>query len=141
MVGARTGRDIQLFGALFLVVGFVDLLIIEFFPSYALKLFGAVVSGPFAYLVKLHSPLVHFLIGYGFLFFRPWSWGLAMAYGAFGIASEWLNQAVFGFHLVRSGFMLTTFGFLAYLVWRRMLFADAVSAGRPLGPPASELHS
>ena len=40
------GIDIKLFGGLFLVVGVVDLVIIALFPSYALKLFGTVVTGP-----------------------------------------------------------------------------------------------
>ena len=80
----RRGIDLKLFGALFLVVGLIDLLIIEFFPAYALKLFGVTIAGPLAYLVKLHSPAVHFLIGYGFVFLRPWAWGLAMAYGDSG---------------------------------------------------------
>lgn len=65
------GRDIKLFGALFVLVGLIDLLIIEFFPAYALKLFGVTIAGPLAYIVKLHSPAAHFVIGYGFLFLRP----------------------------------------------------------------------
>ncbi len=140
-MSSSRSRDIQLFGALFILVGFMDLLIIDLFPAYALRLFGVVVSGPMAYAVKLHSPAVHFLIGYGFLFFRPWSWGLAVAYGAFGIVSEFMNQSVFGFHPVRSGFMLSTGCFLAYLVWRRALFADSVPADRPIGPHAPEVPS
>ena len=56
---------------MFLLVGQVDVLIIELFPAYALKLFGTAIVGPLAYLVKLHSPAVHFVIGYGFLFLRP----------------------------------------------------------------------
>lgn len=71
MQSSSHGRDIQLFGAMFLTVGLIDLMIIEFFPAYALKLFGVVVAGPAAYAVKLHSPAVHFLIGYGFLFSDP----------------------------------------------------------------------
>jgi hypothetical protein len=51
-----TGRDIQLIGGLFLIVGTVDLVIIALFPAYALKLFGAAVSGPGSFLVKLHAP-------------------------------------------------------------------------------------
>lgn len=128
------GRDIKLFGALFVLVGLIDLLIIEFFPAYALKLFGVTIVGPLAYIVKLHSPAAHFVIGYGFLFLRPWAWGLAMAYGGFGIVSELLNQLAFGFHRLRTGFMVSTVLFLCYLAWRRALFAD------PL-PPARRLAS
>ena len=61
-----TGRDIQLIGGLFLIVGTVDLVIIALFPAYALKLFGAAVTGPASFLVKLLTPVAHLLIGYGF---------------------------------------------------------------------------
>ena len=74
----QRGIDLKLFGAMFLLVGLIDMLIIEGFPAYALKLFGVTIAGPLAYLVKLHSPAAHFLIGYGFVFLRPWAWGLAM---------------------------------------------------------------
>ena len=136
MTGPTTSRgiDIKLFGALFLLVGLIDVLIIEFFPAYGLKLFGVTITGPLAYMVKLHSPAVHFLIGYGFLFLRPWAWGLAMAYGGFGLTSELMNQIQFGFHQLRTGFMATTALFLCYVAWRRILFADPV-------PPAQRLAS
>ena len=73
-------RTIQMFGGLFMIVGVVDLVIIELFPAYALKLFGVAITGPSAFLIKLHSPAVHLLIGYGFLWLRPWAWGLSLAY-------------------------------------------------------------
>ena len=120
----RTGIDVKLFGSLFMIVGTVDLVIIVMFPSYALKLFGAVVIGPSSFFVKLHSPVVHLLIGYGFLWLRPWAWGLSLAYAGFGIVSEAMNQLAFGFHPVRSGFMATTALFMLYLFWRRQLFTD-----------------
>lgn len=128
----RTGTDIKLFGGLFMIVGVVDLVIIVLFPSYALKLFGSVVTGPASFLIKLHSPAVHLLIGLGFLWLRPWAWGLAIAYGGFGIVSEFMNQLVFGFHLVRTAFITSTFLFLSYLMWRRGLFVDVtVEDGSP----------
>ena len=128
----RTGTDIKLFGGLFMIVGVVDLVIIVLFPSYALKLFGSVVTGPASFIIKLHSPAVHLLIGLGFLWLRPWSWGLAIAYGGFGIISEFMNQLVFGFHPVRTAFITSTFVFLSYLMWRRGLFVDVtVEDGSP----------
>lgn len=143
MIGRATSRglDIKLFGALFLLVGLIDLLIIEWFPAYALKLFGVTIAGPLAYLVKLHSPAVHLLIGYGFLFLRPWAWGLAMAYGGFGLTSELMNQVQFGFHQLRAGFMATTVLFLWYVAWRRTLFADAVPPAHRLAPSSPEVPS
>jgi hypothetical protein len=131
------GIDIKLFGGLFLVVGVVDLVIIALFPSYALKLFGTVVTGPSSLLIKLHSPAVHLMIGYGFLLLRPWAWGLAVAYSGFGIVSEILNQVAFGFHPLRTGFAVSTVVFLCYLLWRRALFSEPVGAG-PSDKPASQ---
>lgn len=118
------GRDIRLCGGLFLIVGTIDLIIIALFPSYALKLFGTVVTGPASFPIKLHSPAVHLLIGYGFLSLRAWAWGLAVAYSGFGVVSEIMNQLAFGFHPVRTGFIISTVIFVCYLFWRRSLFND-----------------
>ncbi len=127
------GVDIKVMGGLFLIVGAVDLVVIVLFPSYALKLFGTTVTGPLAFLVKLHSPAVHLLIGYGFLWLCPWAWGLSLAYAGFGVVSEAMNQLAFGFNPTRSGFMATTTLFIAYLLWRRHLFTDqpAMTTTRP----------
>jgi hypothetical protein len=118
------GRDIQLLGGLCLIVGTVDLVIIALFPAYALKLFGTAVTGPASFLVKLHSPAAHLLIGYGFLWLRPWVWGLTLVYAGFRLISEAMNQLTFGFNQIWSGFMLTTLLFACYLIWRRTAFID-----------------
>ena len=76
---ARVGLDIKILGGLFLIFGTVDLIVIALFPTYVFKLFGVAVTGPSSYLVKLHSPAVHLLIGYGFLWLRPRAWGLSVA--------------------------------------------------------------
>jgi len=127
------GVDIKLLGGLFLIVGVVDLVIIVLFPSYALKLFGSAVTGPSSFLVKLHSPAVYLLVEYGFLWLRPWAWGLSLAYTGFGIVSESMNQFVFGIHMFRSEFIATTALFVINLFWRRHLFTDqaAVITARP----------
>src|SRR5574342_526664 len=133
MRATPAGVDIKLLGGLFLIVGAVDLVIIVLFPAYELKLFGTAVIGPASFLIKLHSPVVHLLIGYGFLWLRPWAWGLSLAYVGFGIVSEAMNQLAYGFHMVRSGFIATTALFVIYLFWRRRLFTDqpAMTTTRP----------
>ena len=97
------------------------------------------VTGPASFLVKLHSPSVHLLIGYGFLWLRPWAWGLSLAYAGFGIVSEAMNQLAFGFHVVRSGFMATTLLFVLYLIWRRRLFVDEPAQESKQKPLSQEL--
>lgn len=135
MKQARAGRDIQLLSGLFLIVGTVDL-IIALFPAYALRLFGTAVTGPASFLVKLHSPAVYLLIGYGFLWLRPWAWGLALAYAGFGLVSEAMNQLTFGFNQIRSAFMVTTLLFAFYLIWRRAAFIDdSMPESRPKPEP------
>ena len=133
------GMDIKLLGGLFLIVGTMDLIVIVLFPAYVLKLFGTAVSGPASLLIKLHSPAVHLLIGYGFLWLRPWAWGLSLAYAGFGIVSEAMNQLAFGFHMVRSGFMATTILFALYVVWRRSLFVDEPQSDHKPTPASQEL--
>lgn len=136
----RIGLDIKILGGLFLIFGTVDLIVIELFPAYAFKLFGVAVTGPSSYLVKLHSPAVHLLIGYGFLWLRPWAWGLSLAYAGFGLVSETMNQLSFGFHPVRSAFMATTLLFAAYLIQRRTLFTDGGQAATHHSPVSGDLH-
>jgi hypothetical protein len=120
-----TGFGIKFLGGVFLIVGTADMIIIGLYPEYALKIFGTTLTGTAGYLVKLQSPVVHFLIGYGFLFLRPWAWGLGLAYAGFGMISELMNQQVWGFHPVRSAFIATTGLFVAYLIWRREVFGSA----------------
>ena len=62
-----------------------------------------------------------------------YKWGLSLTYAGFGIVSESMNQFVFGFHVVRSGFIATTALFVIYLFRRRHLFTDrtSVTIARP----------
>ena len=136
----RAGLDIKILGGLFLIFGTVDLVVIALFPAYAFKLFGVAVAGPSSYLVKLHSPAVHLLIGYGFLWLRPWAWGLSLAYAGFGLVSETMNQLSFGFYPVRSAFMATTLLFAAYVIRRRALFTDEDLAPKHHTRVSEETH-
>lgn len=140
MRATRIGLDIKILGGLFLIFGTADLVVIALFPSYAFKLFGLAVTGPSSYLIKLHSPAVHLLIGYGFLWLRPWAWGLSLAYAGFGLVSETMNQLAFGFHPVRSAFMATTLLFAAYLIQRRTLFTDGDQAATHHRPVSGDLR-
>jgi hypothetical protein len=79
------------------------------------------------------------LIGYGFLWLRPWAWGLGLAYAGFGIVSEVMNQLAFGFHLVRSAFIATTLLFALYLIWRRTVFVDEPMSDSKPKPASQEL--
>jgi hypothetical protein len=79
-------------------------------------------------------------MGYGFLWLRPWAWGLALVYAGFGLVSETMNQLTFGFSSIRSGFIVVTLLFACYLTWRRTSFIDeSMPENRPK-PEPQELH-
>ena len=139
MHAPRVGLDIKILGGLFLIFGTGGLIGIALFPSYAFKLFGVAVTGPSSYLVKLHSPAVYLLIGYGFFWLRPWAWGLSLAYAGFGIVSEAMNQLTWGFHAVRSSVMATTLLFALFLIWRRTIFVDEPMSKNNPKPVSQEL--
>ncbi|HEX9154569.1 MAG TPA: hypothetical protein VF819_03335, partial [Nitrospira sp.] len=71
------------------------------------------------------------------IWLRPLAWGLSLAYAGFGIVSEAMNQLAFGFHVIRSGFIVTTALLVLYLIWRRHLFTDEASV-TTARPPISE---
>jgi len=82
-------------------------------------------------------------MGYGFLWLRPWAWGLALVYAGFGLVSEKMNQLTFGFSSIQSGFsgfIVVTLLFACYLTWRRTSFIDeSMPENRPK-PEPQELH-
>ena len=129
----------MLASGLLLIAGTVDLIIISLSPAYAFRLFGSFVTGPASFLVKLHFPVVLLLIGYGFLWLRPWSWGLAPAYAALGLVSEVMNQLTFGFNQIWSSFMVATLVFACDLIWRRAFFIDEPSHENRPNPASKEL--
>ena len=139
MHAPRVGLDIKILGGLFLIFGTGGLIGIALFPSYAFKLFGMAVTGPSSYLVKLHSPAVYLLIGYGFFWLRPWAWGLSLAYAGFGIVSEAMNQLTWSFHAVRSSIMATPLLFALFLIWRRAIFVDEPMSKNNPKPVSQEL--
>jgi hypothetical protein len=65
---------------------------------------------------------------------------LAVAYGGFGLVSEAMNQLVFGFHPLRTGFMLATMLFLGYLLWRRHVFTEPASHDASMRPASEEFR-
>jgi len=118
------GHDIRYLGALFFLTAFLDLYIIVANPEYALAVFCAKPGGVFGILAKAQSPILHTLIGYGFMRLRRWSILLYMVYAGFGLLNALANYACFGYGRVRTAFLLTLVGFTVYVIWRRHCFKD-----------------
>lgn len=126
---SRTGTwppyDIYAIGVIFVLNVFMDTWLIVANPDYALPVFGTTLTGLWGWLVKIQSPILHGLLGYGFLRRRLWSYWLYMAYAAFGLTSAFVNLAVFGMGTIRMVFIVSLLLISTYLYTRRRVFVPA----------------
>lgn len=121
---SRRGRpyDIHAIGVIFVLnVGMDTWLIIQN-PHYELPLFGATFSGIAGWIAKIQSPILHGVLGYGFLMRRRWGYRLYMAYAAFGLSSALVNLVVLGFGRIRVIFIVSLVLITAYIFTRRRVF-------------------
>jgi len=114
--------DIYAIGAIFVLNVFIDSYLIFANPTYALPIFGMVFSGLGGWVAKIQSPILHGLLGYGFLRRRRWGYWLYMAYAAFGLGSAIVNLAHFGFGRIRLIFIVSLLAITTYLYTRRKIF-------------------
>ncbi|MEE8612825.1 MAG: hypothetical protein V3S85_01690 [Nitrospirales bacterium] len=117
-----TGTDIQILGILFLVSGVIDFIWILAYPEYALKVFGTTFGGWMGLFVKFQHPLIHWMIGYGFLKRRRWAFWAYLVYLAMACVSETINQFVYGYHQARTTMIILSLLFGTYIVARRKAF-------------------
>jgi hypothetical protein len=121
IVWARA-HDIRYLGALFFLTALTDLYIIVANPEYSLTIFCSKPGGVLGVLAKAQSPMLHTLIGYGFMRLRRWALFLYLAYAAFGLLNATANYACFGYGRVRTVFLVTLIGFTLYVLRRRRCF-------------------
>lgn len=120
------GKDIRIIGILMIISGLIDLYIIIRSPEYFIPIIG---TNPPAYLnltIKLLSPPLHILIGYGFVYLNPWSFNLAVTYAALVLINAFANLYILGFGWIRMVFISFLPPFIIYLYWRKKLFTDTV---------------
>jgi hypothetical protein len=114
--------DIYFIGVVFIINVAMDTWLIVKNPGYALPLFGARFSGAWGWLAKIQSPILHGVLGYGFLRRRKWAYWLYMAYAAFGLSSALVNLATIGFGRIRMIFIVSLALITAYIYTRRRVF-------------------
>lgn len=120
----RGSLDIQAIGLLFLLTAYTDLYIIQAKPEYGLKILGTTFPGIWGILFKAQSPILHVLIGVGFLLVKRWGLLAYLLYAGFGTVNAAVNLAVLpGPHRIRIIFMLSLAVFTAYILWRRKRFS------------------
>ncbi|MFZ5863237.1 MAG: hypothetical protein ACOYXR_10410 [Nitrospirota bacterium] len=118
-----TPYDIYFIGVIFMLNVVMDTWLIVKNPGYALPLFGATFSGAWGWLAKIQSPILHGVLGYGFLRRRRWGYWLYMAYAAFGLSSALVNLATIGFGRIRIIFIVSLTLISVYIFTRRRVFS------------------
>lgn len=121
IVWAR-GHDIRFLGALFLLSAINDSFIILMNPDYLLPFFCTKPGGILGFLTKALSPVLHTMVGYGFLQLRRWALFVYLLYAAYGMANAAVNLTCFGPGRVRNTLLITLASFTVYVLWRRRCF-------------------
>jgi hypothetical protein len=116
------GHDIRFLGALFLLSAINDSFIILMNPEYLLPFFCTKPGGIIGLLTKALSPVLHTMVGYGFLRLRRWALFVYLVYAAYGMANAAVNLTCFGPGRVRNTLLITLAGFTVYILWRRRCF-------------------
>jgi hypothetical protein len=115
-------HDIRFLGALFLLSAVNDSYIILMNPDYLLPFYCTKPAGILGFLTKALSPVLHTLVGIGFLRLRRWALFAYLLYAAYGMSNALVNLTCFGPGRVRNTLLVTLAGFTAYVLWRRRCF-------------------
>ena len=90
--------------------------------QYPAKFFGITTSGLGSIIVLSAQPILHLILGYGFLTLRRWAVYLGLFYSADVLTSAALGFILEGYGLVRTVFIVVLVPFAFYLVARRSRF-------------------
>lgn len=118
----QNGHDIRYLGGLFLLTACTDLYIILLNPDYGLTVWCSKPSGLWGLLAKAQSPILHILIGYGFLRLQRWALFVYLGYASLGMLNAAANYACLGFGRIRTVFFFSLLAFTTYVIWRRKCF-------------------
>jgi hypothetical protein len=115
--------DLTIFGILFVLSAPVELsTIIGTGWKYPVKFFGVELAGIWKTVWLAAHPLLHAVIGYGFLTMRRWAYYLTLVYAAEVLTSAAVRYVMHGFGVWRTVFLVALTPFVLYVVWRRHHF-------------------
>ncbi len=115
--------DLTILGIVMIVSGIMDTYLIIANPDYRLPIFGMKLEGPLGWYLNLLFPVIHFIVGYGVLLARRWSYLLFMGFTLYGIISASVNfLRLPPPHNIRTVFLIVSFIVLGYLYVRRRQF-------------------
>ncbi len=115
-------HDLRFLGALFLLSAINDTYIILMNPEYLLPFYCTKPGGWLGLSVKALSPILHTLVGVGFLRLRRWALFIYLLYAAYGVTNALVNLTCFGPGRVRNTLIVTLVVFTLYVLWRRGCF-------------------
>lgn len=116
------GHDIRFLGLLFLVSAANDTLLIVSNPDYLLPFFCTKLDGVAGFITKGLSPILHTLVGYGFLRVKKWSLLIYLLYAAYGTTNALVNLACFGPGRIRNTLLVALVLFTGYVIGRWRIF-------------------
>lgn len=115
--------DITIFAVLFFISAFIELGNISSTGwRYEPKFFGIMTHGLTAKIVLASHPLLHIVLGYGFLKLYRWTFYLALFYAADVLTSTVSTYILQGYGLIRTIFLIALPPFVVYLLARRRYF-------------------
>ena len=118
----KNAYDLIIIGWIFLSNVLMDSYLIIANPHYALKIFGTSFTGLAGWAIKIQSPVLHGLIGFGFLRQKRWAYILYMAYAAFGLVNAFANLYLLGYGRIRMIFIVSLLIITVYIYFRRNAF-------------------
>jgi len=117
--------DITIFGVLFLLSAPAELYnIMTTDWAYQPKFFGILMTGLAAKVYLLAQPVLHIILGYGFLTLRRWAVYLALFYAADTLTSAISSFILLGYGRIRTIFIAFLTPFVIYLIARRRYFVQ-----------------
>jgi hypothetical protein len=115
--------DITIFAILFFISAFIELGNIMYTGwKYQPKVFGLITHGLAAKVVLASHPLLHVILGYGFLKQSRWAFYLALFYAADVLTSTISSYILEGYGFIRTIFLVALPPFVIYLMARRNYF-------------------
>ncbi|MCC2640969.1 MAG: rane protein of unknown function [Nitrospira sp.] len=115
-------HDIRFLGLLFLLSAGNDAILIAQNPGYLLPFFCTKLDGAAGFLTKALSPLLHSLVGFGFLRIKKWALLLYLVYAAYGTTNALVNLTCFGPGRIRNTLLVALIVFTGYILRRRHVF-------------------
>jgi len=115
----RHGHDIRFLGLLLLVSALNDTWIILKNLDYLLPFYCTKLQGLPGFATKAISPILHTMVGYGFLRLRRWSLLVYLLYAAYGLTNGLVNLTCFGPGRIRNTLLAAIVLSTAYILWRR----------------------